>query len=106
MAVSGALLGPRLHRLEEDVLERVAARVEAADLHALVGGDLVEVAHLDLRRQQQLEATLAVYQALDAELGDGLGEVAVAAAHLELEELAVGAALGLEVANRGDAPVL
>src|SRR4028119_2506502 len=46
----------RLHRLEEDVLQRILLIVQPPDLHPLRGRELVEVADAQPSRKHQLES--------------------------------------------------
>src|SRR5262245_9754483 len=96
-----------LHRLEEDVLERVSLEVQASELHASIGRDAVEVADVHAVAEHELHAPIVARKSVLAAHGrSGFRESARVAARLDLEEGAVRAALGLEVAVRRDAAVL
>src|SRR5438094_691389 len=96
----------RLHRLQEDILQRVLLAVEAPDLNAALARETVQVADFDGLGHDELEVPRVLLGDLAAEPADGLGEPALVIARLELEEPSVRAPLLLEIAVDRNAPVL
>src|SRR5436309_10092633 len=95
----------RLHRFQEDVLQRVLLAVEPPDLNAALAREAVQVADLDGLGHDELEVPCVLLRDLAAEPADSLRETPLVSARFELEESSVRAPLLLEIAVDRDAPV-
>src|SRR4051812_38015161 len=95
-----------VHRPEEDIFQRVAALVHTSNLNALFRGDDVEVTHGDIVRDNKLDAPAREAGTLAAQSANADGELLGSTHGFKFHEAAVGASLRLDVAERGDAPLL
>src|SRR2546421_7666485 len=105
MRHSFALCELAFHSFEEDVLERVATVVHAANLDRALGGKRVQLPHFDLLGQDQFEASITEARAFTSHLASGF-EKAMIVLEFEFNELEVGFAFLFQVAERGDASIL
>ena len=81
--------------------------IEAANLHVLSGGDLVQAAHFQAVGHDQYQAALRAGGGLAAQLFHGRQEIAVVLpARFQFQEAPIGAALFLQVAEGRHVAVL
>src|SRR2546425_8012836 len=97
---------PCFHRFQENVLQRIALIVEAADLDRVSLRQFIEISNFDGLRKNHLDAMRSlVDSAVTAEPLGRFEETAILAAGFNLQELAIGAPLLFEIAVVRDAPV-
>src|SRR5690349_4189601 len=92
------------HGLEEDVFERIAAVVHAANLNRAFCRKRIQLTHFELLGHDQLETAIAEARAFTSQLACGFEE-AVIIFEFKFYELEVGFALLFEVTKCGNASV-
>src|SRR6266702_3293061 len=92
-----------VHRPQKNILERVAALIQAPDLNSTLRGNDIEIARFNVVRHHQLDAAAREARAFAAQFPGTHRELLGRTHRLQFDEVPVGAALFFNVAERGDA---
>src|SRR5579875_3387154 len=96
----------RSHGLEKNIFERIPAVTEAAQLQIALGRQAEDVARIEARRQDYIQAARTGGRTLASPGRQRLGETGVIAGGFDLHEALVGAPLLFEIRAVHDPAVL